>query len=312
MIVMVRAGAAAEGGQHSEQHAEHDDPEQDVDQLGGEARSATGERVPQLDTFRRRDRDRVLILHGGEPRRFHARGQPEWTELDALVRRARGRPDSLGAEGVLRLGALYRSAIGDLAQGRRAFPGDPSVRALEQLVGRARATVYAPVRRRGSALHYVTGGYWRAVREQGRVLLLAWALLLGSTVLALVWALHDPASAAGVVPGSLSSGGSAPQHAIGLGAGQSAAISVTIFTNNIGVTFLAFATGIAFGVLPAFVLLYNGVVARGSRRDRRGGRPLERPRRADRAPWTARVVVHRRVCRGGDADGLGAGRAGPR
>ncbi len=191
---------------------------------------------------------------------FIARGQPEWIELDALVRRARGRPESLGAAGVLRLGALYRSAIGDLAQGRRAFPGDPSVRALEQLVGHARATVYAPVKRRGSALHYVTGGYWRAVREQGRVLLLAVALLLGSAVLATVWALHDPASAAGVVPGSLSSGGSTPQHAIGLGAAQSAAISVTIFTNNIGVTFLAFATGIAFGVLPAFVLIYNGVV----------------------------------------------------
>ncbi len=191
---------------------------------------------------------------------FVQRGQPEWTELDTLVRRAGGRPERLGADGVLRLGALYRSAIGDLAQGRRQFPGDPAVRRLEQLVGRARATVYAPVARRGSALAYLTGGYWRAVRGQGRAVLLAWAFVLGSTALATVWALHDPASAAGVVPGSLSSGGSAPQHAIGLGAGQSAAISVSIFTNNIGVTFLAFATGIAFGVLPAFVLIYNGLI----------------------------------------------------
>ncbi len=191
---------------------------------------------------------------------FVTRGQPEWTELDALVRRARGRPERLGTAGVRRLGALYRGAIGDLAVGRRAFPGDPSVRALEQLVGRARATLYVPAKRRGSALSYLTHGYWRAVRAQGRLVLIAWALLLGSAVLATIWALHDPASAAGVVPGSLSSGGSAPQHAIGLGAGQSAAISVTIFTNNIGVTFLAFAAGIAFGVLPAFVLIYNGLI----------------------------------------------------
>jgi uncharacterized membrane protein SpoIIM required for sporulation len=191
---------------------------------------------------------------------FVERGQPEWTELEALVRRARGRPERLGPDGVLRLGALYRSAIGDLAQGRRQFPGDPAVRGLEQLVGRARATVYAPAQHRGSALSYLTRGYWRAVRRQGPAVLLAWALVLGSTALAMLWAVHDPAAAAGVVPGSLSSGGSAPQHAIGLGAGQSAAISVSIFTNNIGVTFLAFATGIAFGVLPAFVLLYNGVI----------------------------------------------------
>ena len=37
-----------------------------------------------------------------------------------------------------------------------------------------------------------------------------------------------------------------------------AALSVTIFLNNIKVTFLAFAAGIVLGVGPAFLLLYNG------------------------------------------------------
>ena len=64
----------------------------------------------------------------------------------------------------------------------------------------------------------------------------------------------------GVVPGSLAGGGGGPSRAIGLAAGQAATLSVTIFTNNIGVTFTAFASGIAFGVAPAFFLLYNGVL----------------------------------------------------
>jgi uncharacterized membrane protein SpoIIM required for sporulation len=186
--------------------------------------------------------------------------QPEWTELDALVRRARGRPQRLGPDGVLRLGALYRGAVADLARGRRAFPTDPGVRALEDLVGRARATLYAPPRRGGSARSYFASGYWQAVRQRGRVLVLAWGLLIASIALATVWAVHDPGAAAGVVPGSLAGAGGGPHGAIGLSADQSAAISVSIFTNNIRVTFLAFATGIALGVLPAFLLLYNGLL----------------------------------------------------
>jgi uncharacterized membrane protein SpoIIM required for sporulation len=186
--------------------------------------------------------------------------QPRWTELDELVRRARGRPERLGPDGVLRLGALYRAAVADLARARRAFPTDPSVRRLEDLVTRARATVYAVRRERGSARGYMLQGYWQAVRDRRFVVLLACVLLLGSAALGIVWGIHDPAGAAGIVPGSLAGGGGGPHRAIGLGAGQAAELSVSIFTNNIGVTFMAFASGIALGILPAFLLLFNGLL----------------------------------------------------
>jgi uncharacterized membrane protein SpoIIM required for sporulation len=186
--------------------------------------------------------------------------QERWTELDALVRRARGRPERLGPDGVRRLGALYRGAVADLARGRSAFPADPAVRALEDLVGRARAAIYSVEPRRGLARTYFARGYWLAVSERRRVVLLAWILLLGSAALATVWAVHDPGAAAGVVPGSLAGGGGGPHRAIGLGADQAAALSVSIFTNNITVTFSSFASGIVLGVGPAFLLLYNGLI----------------------------------------------------
>jgi uncharacterized membrane protein SpoIIM required for sporulation len=186
--------------------------------------------------------------------------QGAWTELDGLVRRARGRPERLGADGVRRLGELYRGAVADLARGRCAAPTDPAVRSLEELVGRARATIYVAPTRRGGAAHYLRFGYWQSVRRHGRVVLLAWALLLGAAVLAAVWASHDPGAATGVVPGSIAGAGGGPDRAIGLAAGQSAALSVSIFTNNIGVTFMSFASGIVFGIAPAFFLLYNGLL----------------------------------------------------
>jgi uncharacterized membrane protein SpoIIM required for sporulation len=131
---------------------------------------------------------------------------------------------------------------------------------LEDLVARARATIYAVAPKRGSALNYLSSGYWRAVRERGRIVLLAWVLMLGAAALAVLWAKHDPGAAAGVVPGSLAGGGGGPHRAIGLAADQAAALSISIFTNNIGVTFTSFASGIAFGVVPAFLLLYNGLL----------------------------------------------------
>jgi uncharacterized membrane protein SpoIIM required for sporulation len=185
--------------------------------------------------------------------------QATWTELDQLLRKAKGRPERLGPDGIRRLGALYRGAVADLAWARRAFPGDPAARSLEGLVARARAVVYSAEPRRGSARSYLGKGYWQAVRERRAVVLFAFALLIASTALVTAWAAHDPGAAAGLVPGSLATGG-APHRAIGLGADQSAALSITIFLNNIKVTFLAFGAGILFGVGPAFLLLYNGAI----------------------------------------------------
>jgi uncharacterized membrane protein SpoIIM required for sporulation len=183
--------------------------------------------------------------------------QPAWTELDQLARQSKGRPERLGPDGVRQLGTLYRGAVADLALARRAFPNDPTSRSLEGLVARARAVVYAAEPRRGSARSYLGTEYWQAVRDRWHAVLFAWGLLIISTALVAAWAMHDPAAAHGLVPGSFGGGGP-PHKAIGLGAEQSAALSVTIFLNNIKVTFLAFAAGIVLGVGPAFLLLYNG------------------------------------------------------
>lgn len=159
---------------------------------------------------------------------------------------------------MLRLGELHRLAVADLAQLRLQAPGDPVQRRLESLVLSSRATVYPARGERGSLAGYLLRGYWGAVRERGRPLLLAWICLLLSAVLGVAWARHDPLAASGIVPGSLAGG--SPHQAIGLGTGQAAELSVTIFTNNITVTFLAFASGILLGLGPLLVLLYNGLL----------------------------------------------------
>src|SRR5262249_53684919 len=132
--------------------------------------------------------------------RFQEQRSPAWGELDGLVRRAGRRPERLGADGVRRLGELYRAAAADLALARRAFPGDPLVERLAVLVGAARHLVYDTPPRRQSVRTFYTRGYWRRVAERPLFLLISAVLTFAPAALAGQWALRDPGAAAGLIP----------------------------------------------------------------------------------------------------------------
>lgn len=194
--------------------------------------------------------------------RFLDERQEAWQELEALVREAGRRPERLGADGVRRLGALYRSAAADLALARRSFPADPVVRRLETLVGRARHLVYDAPARRVSLIRFFRHDYWRLVASRPWPLLGAAALLVAPSLLAGGWALDDPGAAGGLVPAEYRSV-TEPRLGdadLGLSGSDKAAFSSEIFTNNIRVSFLAFAGGISAGLFTAGVLLFNGVL----------------------------------------------------
>ena len=184
-----------------------------------------------------------------------------WRELDELTRRAGRSAGRLGGDGVLRLGELYRAAAADLALARRRWPGDPVVARLEDLVARARHLVYSAPRRRFSALRFLATDYWRLVAERPLLLGVSALLLFAPALLAGGWALDDPAAAGGLVPEEYRSV-TEPRTTTDLGfsADEQAGFAAEIFTNNIRVTFVAFAGGMTAGLLTAGVLLLNGVL----------------------------------------------------
>src|SRR5262249_56209888 len=99
--------------------------------------------------------------------------------LGGLVGGAGGGGECVGADGVRRLGALYRATAADLALARRRFAGDPTVARLEALVARARPLVYERARRGASFAEFATTGYWQRVRERPSLLIVAALLLFG-------------------------------------------------------------------------------------------------------------------------------------
>ncbi len=131
---------------------------------------------------------------------------------------------------------------------------------LESLVGRARSAVYGQPARRGGVRAFYAREYWRTILERPALLALSALLLFGSAALAYAWARSSPGAALGVVPKQFQPAASPPAGSRGLSPAQHAAFSSEIFTNNIRVTFIAFAGGIAAGLGTALVLLTNGLL----------------------------------------------------
>jgi uncharacterized membrane protein SpoIIM required for sporulation len=182
-------------------------------------------------------------------------------ELDGLLDAAGTHPARLGADGVRRLGTCYRAAIADLAFARRRYPSDPLVGRLERLVQRGRRAVYHTNPRTETMREFVSHGYWRRIRERPLLLLCSAFLLVFPTVLGGYWAWRDPGPSSGLVPSRFQSV-TQPRSSTNLheSADQSSGIAAQIFTNNIEVTFLAFAGGLTLGLLTVWVLLYNGLL----------------------------------------------------
>lgn len=160
------------------------------------------------------------------------------------------------------LGASYRATAADFAIARRRFAGDPLLGRLERLVDRARQLVYESERQQGSLREFVTRGYWRRVVERPVPLVVALVLLFAPALLSGYWAWRDPGPASGLVPAEYQSI-TEPRPAgrdLGVSVDEQAQLASEISTNNITVTMLAFAGGIAFGLGTAYVLLTNAIL----------------------------------------------------
>ena len=145
---------------------------------------------------------------------------------------------------------------------RRKWPGDPATRRLEDLVTRARSHVYASKSRAGGLVEFVTSGYWRLIAETPSFLLVSTVLLLGSGLIGCLWAMSDPPAALNFVPDAYRVI-TEPREAgadLGVSGAEQAALSSFIFTNNIRVSFLAFAAGMTGGLGTGLLLLYNGAL----------------------------------------------------
>ena len=191
-----------------------------------------------------------------------------WTAYTALVEKGRKRGlGALTAEEVRAFGRLYRGVTADLARARTYGASAGLLEAVERWAGAGHNLLY---RAKGRAA--VPLGKWiarelpRAVRRQRGPALLSALLLFGPMAVSYASVREVPSRARAIMPPGMleraenTTRGDPDAAYLGVVGAEMPALSSMVITNNVGVTFMAFAGGLLAGVGTVMILVFNGVL----------------------------------------------------
>jgi uncharacterized membrane protein SpoIIM required for sporulation len=192
---------------------------------------------------------------------FVALRRHDWNRLEDLLARAGVTSlNNLSPAQVLTMAALYRRATADLARAQRDWPGEPVQRYLNGLVARGHGIVY----RRGGNVWQRTRRFYsetlpRTYREAWPFVVAAAALMFVPALVTFVVVLANPDAAYAIAPPDLIDSVRHHQLWTQIPPDQRIADAGLIMTNNIGVSMLAFAFGVFFGIPVMWVMISNGI-----------------------------------------------------
>ena len=196
---------------------------------------------------------------------LHSR-KPRWERLETIVQSLeRGQVKGLTAADLLDVGRLYREATADLArlQSMRSRDLPPSEMEvyLNQLVARGYGQVYRnPPPRWGAFWHYLRFTLPAVFRETAPWTLFAFLTFFLGFLYGLGAALADSAFVPLVVPPHLIEKVEEGKVWFDSILAVRPLASSMIMTNNISVSFLAFAFGMTFGLGTLYLMVFNGLM----------------------------------------------------
>src|ERR1700716_154734 len=192
---------------------------------------------------------------------FTASRQPRWAELEGLLARSEGNGlRSFNADQIEVFVRAYRHVVSDLALAQRDFPDDELTFWLNGLAARAHLRLYrapAPSWRRLGQFFWTD--FARRFRAARPYLLVSALLLFGPALVAYLAALLDPTLREALVPARLRQVMESGTTWTDMEPAGRPGVGTLIFTNNIQVSFLAFAGGVLCGLGTIYVLVSNGL-----------------------------------------------------
>ncbi|KLI64421.1 stage II sporulation protein M [Aurantiacibacter marinus] len=199
--------------------------------------------------------------------RFRLEREVDWQRLEAIVvALEKGRPGRISDEDLLDLPVLYRKTASSLAVARETSLDAATLSYLEALVRRAWFQIYGPrIGLFGWLRRFLGGGWSTSVREIWLDICISLAVMVAGTAVGWLLVARDQDWFYALVPGEMA-GGRIPgadravleqslaqtENAEGL-----TVFAAYLFSNNTGVTIMAFALGFAFGIPTLLLLVYN-------------------------------------------------------
>lgn len=202
--------------------------------------------------------------------RFRLERETDWRRLEAIVESLeKNRLGRISDDDLLALPVLYRQAASSLAVARETSLDAATLAYLESLVRRAWFQVYGPRTSLMAWLRRFLGGGWSAaVRAMWLEVCVALAVMVAGTAVGWLLVARDSDWYYALVGADMSQGrtpGAGREALAETLAGTESGEGLTVFaaflfSNNAGVTIMAFALGFAFGIPTLLLLVYNMAV----------------------------------------------------
>jgi uncharacterized membrane protein SpoIIM required for sporulation len=193
--------------------------------------------------------------------RWLEKRRPYWARLDQLVERCKRGVSGLSHSELQELGLLYRQTASDLATVREDVSARQLAAYLNQLLGRAHNLIYLGHKAKvNGLLRFYRDTYPQAFRDTFSQTLLAFAIFLVTGVAAWLITWHDPGFAYRFLgPEMMETIEQKKMWTESIVAIKPLASS-GIMTNNLSVTFSAFAMGITGGIGTIWMMAFNGLL----------------------------------------------------
>jgi uncharacterized membrane protein SpoIIM required for sporulation len=193
--------------------------------------------------------------------RWIEKRKAHWARLEALVARGRRGISDLPHAELRELAQLYRQTAADLSTVRER-PGGAQLSAyLNQLLGNAHNIVYSPPPARvKSIVRFFARTFPQVFRDTWRFSAAATLIFVTGAAAGLALSVLDPGFVRFVVGGEMLDTIDRREmwtHSI---LAIKPVASSAILTNNLSVSFAAFATGIVFGLGPIYMMAFNGLL----------------------------------------------------
>ena len=199
--------------------------------------------------------------------RFRLERESDWRRLEEIIARMeRGGLRRIDDEDLLALPTLYRTAASSLSVARETSLDVATLRYLESLVQRAWFQVYGPRKGMFAWLReFFLGGWSRAVQGIWLDICIALFVMVAGTIVGWLLVAQDTEWYYRLVPSNFQDtrvpGASrevlAETLAVEQGTSGLTAFAASLFSNNAGVSILAFALGFAFGIPSLLLLVHN-------------------------------------------------------
>lgn len=198
---------------------------------------------------------------------FYQSRRREWELLNELLERTQKDVKRLTTSDVERLASLYRAASSDLALAKRDFPRHRITPYLNQLVARTHSILYQgePLALKNFSA-FALRGFPRLFRETFVFTLIAFFMFTTPALFSGFAVAASPGSAAWLLPPAVQSLIPIVEDKelwIDIPLEERPYTSSFIMTNNIRVSFLAFASGVSGGLLTLWILVQNGLILGG-------------------------------------------------